>query len=75
MRPKDFNIILQRLDRIENAIEAVRTLVLALVEDTVDSDFYSGQIKKLNQEKRDLEYQNALMGKYTIDHNGRMSEK
>ena len=75
MKPKDFNIILQRLDRIENAIEAVRTLVLALAEDQVDSDFYSEQIRKLNQEKRDLEYQNALMGKYTIDHNGRMSEK
>lgn len=75
MKPKDFNIILQRLDKIESAIESVRVLVLALAEDQVDSDFYSEQIKKLNHEKRDLEYQNALMGKYTIDHNGRMSEK
>ena len=49
--------------------------MLALAEDQVDSDFYSEQIKKLNHEKRDLEYQNALTGKYTIDHNGRMSEK
>ena len=56
-------------------IGKVRALVLALAEDQVDSDFYSEQIRKLNQEKRDLEYQNAMIGKYTIDHNGRMSEK
>ena len=72
MNTTDFQAILQRLDKIETAIDTVRRLIVAQLENSVDSGFYQEQVKRLTEKNRDLEYQQALQGKYTIDHNGKL---
>lgn len=75
MKASEYNTILQRLDKIDAAVNSIRALILGQMENEVDSSFYQEQISKLRNQNRDLEYQQALAGKYTIDHKGTIREK
>lgn len=75
MNAKDYQTILQRLDKINADIELVRRLIVAQVENSVDAGFYQEQVKKLNAEKRETEYQQHFQSKYTIDQNGKLIKK
>lgn len=75
MKASEYNTILQRLDKIESAVNSIRALILGQMENEVDSSFYQEQISKLRNQNRDLEYQQALAGKYTIDQKGTIREK
>ena len=75
MKAGEYNTILQHLVRIENQVISLRELIKAQMENTVDAGFYQEQVKKLNAEKRETEYQQLFQSKYTIDQNGKLIKK
>ena len=75
MKAGEYNAILQRLERIESQVISLRELIMAQMENTVDAGFYQEQVKKLNAEKRETEYQQLFQSKYTIDQNGKLIKK
>lgn len=75
MKAGEYNAILQRLERIENQVVSLRELIKAQMENSVDAGFYQEQVKKLNAEKRESEYQQLFQSKYTIDQNGKLIKK
>lgn len=75
MKASEYNAILQRLERIESQVISLRELIMAQMENTVDAGFYQEQVKKLNAEKRETEYQQLFQSKYTIDQNGKLIKK
>lgn len=75
MKAGEYNAILQRLKRIENQVISLRELIKAQMENSVDAWFYQEQVKKLNAEKRETEYQQLFQSKYTIDQNGKLIKK